>query len=61
MIYERYSALWGAGQREELIWPVLKDEFHLEKETIYRIVLKMIKEVSEVSPELPFAGGEPCN
>ncbi|MEJ7778444.1 MAG: hypothetical protein WKF68_02540 [Daejeonella sp.] len=42
-IFIRYSELWASGQREELIWPVLKDEFFLAKDTIYRIVLEQSK------------------
>lgn len=61
LIYERYSSLWGSGQREELIWPVLTNEFHLEQPTIYRIILKMIKEANKVSSELPFNGEESCS
>ena len=54
LIYAKYAQLWGEGQREELIWPVLMLEFHLEQSTLYRIVLKQSRIVEAVSPELPF-------
>ncbi|PLW90006.1 hypothetical protein [Mucilaginibacter sp.] len=53
LIYEKYAELWGQGLREELIWPELVLAFHLERDTIYRIVLKQSKIVEAVSPELP--------
>ena len=53
LIYEAYAALWGAGQREELIWPELRLAFHLEEDTLYRIVLKQTRMVAALSPELP--------
>jgi hypothetical protein len=43
LIYDRYSALWAEGLREELIWPKLCAEFHLTETTIYRIILKFTK------------------
>jgi hypothetical protein len=54
LIYEAYAELWGKGQREELIWPQLTIQFHLEEKTLYRIVLKQSKIVSERQPQLPF-------
>ena len=54
LIYEKYCDLWKAGQREELIWPVLSVEFHLEESTIYRIVLALIKEANNNQMELKF-------
>lgn len=53
LIYEKYAELWGQGLREELIWPELVLMFHLERDTLYRIVLKQSKIVERVSPELP--------
>lgn len=55
LIYEAYAELWGKGQREELIWPQLTTQFHLEEKTLYRIVLKQSKIVSEKQLQLPFA------
>lgn len=43
-IFDRYSDLYFKQLlREEAIWPVLKKEFWLEKNTIYKIVLEMSK------------------
>ena len=53
MIYAKYAELWGSGLREELIWPELVLAFHLERDTLYRIVLKQSRIVDAVSPELP--------
>jgi len=53
LIYEQYAILWGKGLREELIWPELVLAFHLERDTIYRIVLKQSKIKEASSPELP--------
>lgn len=53
LIYEAYANLWGQGQREELIWPQLSLQFYLEKDTLYRIVLKETRIKEAVSPELP--------
>lgn len=53
LIYEKYAELWGQGLREELIWPELVLLFHLERKTLYRIVLKESRAVQAVSPELP--------
>jgi hypothetical protein len=58
LIYAAYADLWGKGLREELIWPELVLAFHLERDTIYRIVLKQSKIVEAVSPELPLTEGE---
>lgn len=44
LIYEDYASLWGQGQREEVIWPVLEERYHVAQSTIYRIVLKMSKQ-----------------
>ena len=46
LIYEDYAKLWGAGQREELIWPELEKKYYLSASTIYRIVLKQSKQQS---------------
>lgn len=43
-IYKMYSELWKSGLREELIWPQLKEKFFIAESTLYRIVLKHIKE-----------------
>jgi hypothetical protein len=53
LIYEKYAEFWGQGLREERIWPELVLLFHLERDTLYRIVLKQSKIVAAVSPELP--------
>jgi hypothetical protein len=53
LIYEKYAELWGQGLREELIWPELVLAFHLQRDTIYRIVLTQSRVVEAVSPELP--------
>lgn len=42
-IYAMYCELWQSGLREELIWPQIKERYHLEVATIYRIVLKQTK------------------
>ena len=54
LIYEAYAELWGKGQREELIWPQLTVQFHLEENTLYRIVLKQSKMALKAQPQLPF-------
>lgn len=51
LIYEMYCKLWQDGLREELIWPKLKEKFHLEEATIYRIVLKFTKGGIQVDQE----------
>lgn len=43
-IYTRYNSLyWGELMREEEIYKILIEEFHLEKRTLYGIILKMNK------------------
>lgn len=42
-IYAMYCELWQDGLREEKIWPQIKEKYHLEETTIYRIVLKQTK------------------
>ncbi|WEK18186.1 MAG: hypothetical protein P0Y49_15450 [Candidatus Pedobacter colombiensis] len=45
LIYQRYCQLWGEQQlREEVIWPILTNEFHLTARTIYRIILDQTKQ-----------------
>lgn len=58
MIYAMYAELWGKGLREELIWPELVLAFHLERDTIYRIVLKQSRIKDAASPELPLTEGK---
>ncbi|MBB6131356.1 hypothetical protein [Mucilaginibacter lappiensis] len=61
LIYAKYAELWGQGLREELIWPELVLAFHLERDTIYRIVLKQSKIIEAVSPELPLEDKDAAN
>lgn len=46
LIYEDYATLWATCIREEFIWPHLSLKWHLEEATLYRIVLKHKKGVS---------------
>jgi len=61
LIYLQYAELWGQGLREELIWPKLVLAFHLERDTIYRIVLKQSRIIEAVSPELPLEDNNEAN
>jgi len=57
LIYEQYATLWGSGLREELIWPKLVESFHLQQDTIYRIVLEQSRIAKACQPEIEFEGG----
>ena len=61
LIYEKYCELWQSGQREELIWPQISVEFHLEESTIYRIVLALVKESQKVQKQMNFNKEESDN
>ncbi|MDF2433421.1 MAG: hypothetical protein JWP44_3052 [Mucilaginibacter sp.] len=42
-IFEEYAKLWATGKREELIFEELSARYFLERNTVYRIVLKYSK------------------
>ena len=58
LIYLAYCERWGQGLRDEVIWPELKELFHLEVTTIEKIVRKVRKQSQEVQPEIEFDKGE---
>lgn len=54
LIYEAYCKLWGNGLRDELIYPRLNEQFHLQPKTLRYIVRTMIKQSQAAQPEIPF-------
>lgn len=52
LIYDMYTELWKSGLREEVIWTQIKEKFHLEESSIYRIVLAYIKKSNSYKPQI---------
>ena len=58
LIYLAYCERWGAGMRDNVIFPELHDIFHLEPSTLEKIVRKMRKQSQEAAPEIDFEKGD---